>query len=302
MLDSALLWGRTPKVFLGLAFLYGAIDRKDSPLHPILRSLLTVRVSQLNGCSFCIDVNSATLLKRGVSQDKVAAIENWRQSNLFSEHERVALEYAEAVTLGSDAVDPALMTPETHLRDGPFIEDLRQQMVRFASLQLGDEHAAEDAVQEALVGALSNARSFGGGAALKTWVFAILKNKIADVLRQRRRSVDVGSLLQDDERDEDLSTLFDRKGFWRTAERPVAWGDPETALRQQQFWAVFEACLDALPPKQSRVFMMREFIELETAEICEATGMTLSNLFVLLHRARLRLRECLEDKWFSAGA
>jgi AhpD family alkylhydroperoxidase len=84
------------------------IDRKSSPLHPVLRSLITVRVSQLNGCRFCIDINSATLLRRGVSPDKIEALDNWRQNQLFSDKERIALEYAEAVTVRCDAIDENL--------------------------------------------------------------------------------------------------------------------------------------------------------------------------------------------------
>ena len=109
VLDSALLWARAPRVFLGVAFLYGMIDRKNSPLDPVLRSLVTVRVSQLNGCRFCVDINSATLLERGVPIDTVEALNAWQQSGLFSERERVALEYAEAVTLRSDAIGEDLM-------------------------------------------------------------------------------------------------------------------------------------------------------------------------------------------------
>lgn len=110
VLDSGLLWARAPRVFLGVAFLYGMIDRKNSPLDPVLRSLVTVRVSQLNGCRFCVDINSATLLKRGVPVDKVEALHALQQSTLFSERECVALEYAEAVTLRSDAIDEELMS------------------------------------------------------------------------------------------------------------------------------------------------------------------------------------------------
>jgi AhpD family alkylhydroperoxidase len=109
VLDSALLWARAPKVFLGVAFLYGMIDRKSSPLDPVLRSLITVRVSQLNGCRFCIDINTATLLKRGVPVRKVEALDAWQRSEQFNELERVALEYAEAVTLRSDAVSDSLI-------------------------------------------------------------------------------------------------------------------------------------------------------------------------------------------------
>ncbi|GCB05246.1 RNA polymerase factor sigma-70 [Ralstonia sp. SET104] len=188
------------------------------------------------------------------------------------------------------------------LQDSSFIEDLRRQMLKFATLQLGDSHQAEDAVQEALIGALKNADSFGGRAALKTWVLAILKNKIADVLRRNQRLVNASSLLREDEEDEDFTALFDRKGFWEPDERPIPWSDPVASFNQKQFWKIFEACLERLPPKQARVFMMREVVELEKEEICEAVGITTSNLFVMLHRARLRLRECLEDNWFAQGA
>ena len=187
------------------------------------------------------------------------------------------------------------------LADAEFLEEIRRQMIRFATLQLGDSHQAEDAVQDALVGAMKNASSFGGRAALKTWIFAILKNKIADALRHKQRVVNASSLFREEDEDEDFSELFDRKGFWQPDERPVAWANPEESLREGQFWRVFEACLDGLPPKQARVFMMREFIGLDAGEICLAVELTTSNLHVLLHRARLRLRECLENKWYLKG-
>jgi AhpD family alkylhydroperoxidase len=98
VLDASLLWARSPKLFLGVAILYGMIDRSSSPVDPCLRSLLTVRVSQINHCRFCIDLNSATLLRRGASMDKIMALENWRNSSLFDERERAALDYAEGMT------------------------------------------------------------------------------------------------------------------------------------------------------------------------------------------------------------
>ena len=111
VLDAALLWARSPKVFMGVALLYGAIDRKSSPLEPALRSLVTVRVSQINHCRFCVDINSATLLQRGIAEDKLWALEDWRASNLFDERGRAALEYAEAITYS----DPARSTrPSWH--------------------------------------------------------------------------------------------------------------------------------------------------------------------------------------------
>ena len=187
------------------------------------------------------------------------------------------------------------------LSDTAFLNDLRRQMVKFATLQLSNSHAAEDAVQEALIGALKNANSFAGRAALKTWVFAILRNKIADVLRQKQRMVDASSLLREDEESEDFSELFDQKGFWQADEKPATWGNPQSALHQNQFWKVFEACLEGLPGNQARVFMMKEFVELDAAEICTAVGITTTNLNVMMHRSRLRLRECLENTWFQKG-
>ena len=99
VLDPGLLWGRVPKLFASVALLYGAIDRKNSPIDQVLRSLVTVRVSQINWCHFCVDINSATLAARAGSMDKVEQLEQWRESGLYTDKERVALEYAEAVPI-----------------------------------------------------------------------------------------------------------------------------------------------------------------------------------------------------------
>jgi AhpD family alkylhydroperoxidase len=106
VLDPGLLWGRSPLVFAGVASLYGALDRRSSPLAAALRSIVTVRVSQINHCAFCIDINSATLAKRGVPLEKVNAVAAWQDSALFDDDERLALEYAEAMTL--NGVDDGL--------------------------------------------------------------------------------------------------------------------------------------------------------------------------------------------------
>jgi RNA polymerase sigma-70 factor (TIGR02943 family) len=205
----------------------------------------------------------------------------------------------------NEIVEPNDAKPEPEntslLSDTEFLENLRRQMLKFATLQLSNSHLAEDTVQEALIGALKNASSFGGRVALKTWVFGILRNKIADALRQKQRLVNVSSLLREDEDEEDFAALFDAKGFWQTDERPVGWSNPEESMREGQFWRVFEACLENLPGHQARVFMMREFVELDSHEICATVGITVSNLNVMLHRARLRLRECLENRWFVKG-
>lgn len=106
-LDASLMWARVPRLFIAIAHLYGVLDRRSSPISPALRSLVTVRVSQLNGCRFCIDLNSYTLMKRGVPLEKVGELATWQDSDRFSEVERLALEYAEAMTLSGREVDEA---------------------------------------------------------------------------------------------------------------------------------------------------------------------------------------------------
>ncbi|WP_028669238.1 RNA polymerase factor sigma-70 [Saccharospirillum impatiens] len=192
---------------------------------------------------------------------------------------------------------PVEKSPANHLTDPAFLADLRRQMLKFAVLQLDNEAQAEDAVQEALVGALKNVASFERKAALKTWVFAILKHKITDLLRYRQRWVDVEKHRELPD-EESLPSVFDTRGFWHQDDRPNRWAQPVEAIDDAHFWRVFEACLEDLPPAQGRVFMMREFIELDSDEICQSVDITTSNLHVLLHRARLRLRRCLEMHWF----
>jgi len=189
------------------------------------------------------------------------------------------------------------------LWDPAFLAQLRRDMVRFAQLQLRDPAGAEDAVQEALAAALSGQGRFSGQAALKTWVFAILKNKIVDTLRLRQRMATITPLVADDKDEEDdFAVLFNTRGHWRAEDRPHAWGDPETTLAQQQFWAVFEACLTRLPDSVARVFMMREFLDFDTPGICQELAITTSHCHVILHRARMRLRLCLEQRWFTTEA
>lgn len=109
VLKPGLLWARVPRLFAAVAALYGVLDRKKSPLSPELRSLVTVRVSQVNWCAFCVDVNAMTLAKRAGSMDKVEALDNWQHSDLFNAQERIALEYTEAVTYSDRQVTPELM-------------------------------------------------------------------------------------------------------------------------------------------------------------------------------------------------
>lgn len=186
------------------------------------------------------------------------------------------------------------------LADDAKTEALRIEMLRFATLQLRDTALAEDAVQESLLAAYAAASQFEGRSRFKTWVFSILRNKIVDVLRERglhaaRHSMDEAGA------DKTLDQEFDDRGYWRPDRRPAAWGQPEEALDSDQFWSAFEVCLDQLPEAAARVFMMREFTGLETAQICAELTITESNCWVILHRARLRLRRCLEQSWVNRG-
>lgn len=191
---------------------------------------------------------------------------------------------------------PAQQRGQAELIDAVFVAELRQQMVKFATLQLRDRHQAEDAVQEALLGAINNGATFQQRSAFKSWVFGILKNKIIDILRQQRRTIAISQLGDDD--DSSLDLLFDKHGHWDVSQRPVAWGSPTQASHNAQFWRVFECCLENLPESQARLFMLREMFELTSAEICATLDISVSNLHVQLYRARLRLRECLENRWF----
>ncbi len=189
------------------------------------------------------------------------------------------------------------MTEPEFLRQ---VQALRPQLLRFAQHQLRNAAWAEDAVSETVVAALERPQSYAGAAALKTWLVGILKHKLVDQIRRHGREVLAADLAQpaEDDGGADLDELlFDAQGHWR--EPPADWGAPGVLLAQKQFMAVLETCVERLPGQQGRVFLMREWLELDTAEICEQTGVNAGHLFVLLHRARLRLRECLQLHWFA---
>ena len=174
------------------------------------------------------------------------------------------------------------------------LEKLRPQLLKYAALQLRNAAWAEDAVSETLLAALERPQGFAGQSQLKTWLIGILKHKLVDQIRRNSKEM---SVTADDGQDLD-EQLFHPDGHWR--EMPQDWGDPEHCLRQLDFMRVLEACVEHLPGLQGRLFMMREWLELDTEEICKALDISATNLWVMLHRARLRLRECLQLNWFGA--
>jgi RNA polymerase sigma-70 factor (ECF subfamily) len=172
----------------------------------------------------------------------------------------------------------------------------RLYLLRYARLQLRNDAWAEDAVSETLLAALSKPHSFGNRSQLKTWLVGILKHKVIDTLRQRQREVSLAT--DDGDGSEELEALaFKADGHF--VNEPADWGDPEQELNSRQFFAILEACAEKLPPAMARVFLMREWLELPSDEICKELQLTATNLYVQLHRARLRLRECLELNWFG---
>jgi len=171
------------------------------------------------------------------------------------------------------------------------VERERAYLLRYATLQLRDAHAAEDAVQDTLVAALAGEASFAGRSNLRTWLTGILKHKIIDAIRRSSREAPIEGDAAEIER------LFAEDGHW--ARPPGAWADPDAALEQQRFFAALQACLERLPQKIAQAFMMREHLGLETGEICKELAITPTHCWVLLYRARMALRECLEKDWFG---
>lgn len=176
------------------------------------------------------------------------------------------------------------------------LADLHQPLLRFAKLQLRNDSAAEDVVSETLLAILEKPENFEGRSSLRTYATGILKFKIIDLMRKRGREVHIEPL-DEQSIDDAIDALFAQDGHWQ--EEPPVWQQPDQALEQVQFFDRLQACLDRLPAKIGRVFMMRECLEREVEEICTELGITSNNCGVMLYRARMQLRECLDIRWFQ---
>ena len=183
-----------------------------------------------------------------------------------------------------------------HAPDGEELEQLRAYLLRYAMLQLRDPALAEDAVQETLLAALDSRSGFSGQSAYRTWAVGILKHKIIDLTRKNAREQPFATDKDESESDA-IDALFEANGSWR--ERPPRWGDPEKSFEDKKFWQALERCLESMPERTARVFMMREVMDRTSDEICKDLTITPTNLWVILHRARLSLRECLNVNWFG---
>ena len=177
---------------------------------------------------------------------------------------------------------------------------LQDYLLKFARLQLRNDAWAEDAVSETVLAALAKPQSFGNRSQLKTWLVGILKHKVVDALRHHHREVSGLDDSEDAQADPLDAIAFKADGHF--AEQPADWGNPEQQASSQQFFEILEACASKLPATQGRLFLMREWLELSSEEICKELQLTPTNLYVQLHRARLRLRECLELNWFMKAS
>jgi RNA polymerase sigma-70 factor (ECF subfamily) len=167
-------------------------------------------------------------------------------------------------------------------------------LYRYALTRLNQAQAAEDLVQETFLAAFQARDRFAQASSERTWLVGILKHKIIDHLRRKQREQPLSTFAATDSI---FDELFDSRGHWKKSVRPAP--NPSAAFERQEFWAAFTGCLSKLPDRLAHAFVLREMDEEDTAEICKALEITPTNLWVMLHRARLRLWRCLEIHWFG---
>jgi RNA polymerase sigma-70 factor (ECF subfamily) len=172
-------------------------------------------------------------------------------------------------------------------------------LYRFALLRLRDPKLAEDVVQETLLSALQGRDRFAGDSSERTWLIGILKHKVVDCFRKSSRESPVENAAQFEE---GMEEVFDETGHWKPGEvwRPAEWSaDPGLLFERKAFWVALDQCLSKLPPQMAHVFSLREIDGVDSDEICLVLKISSSNLWVLLHRARMQLRKCLEVHYFG---
>jgi RNA polymerase sigma-70 factor (ECF subfamily) len=174
-----------------------------------------------------------------------------------------------------------------------WVELYGNAMYRYALVRLSDPEIAQDIVQETLVAALDAYQRFEGKSSVKTWLIAILKRKIVDHFRRAKNHQQVDNF---DEAAAGIDRMFDDTGHWSA--KPNEWDvNPVKAYEQQEFIDILYQCISELPDRLAEIFMLREFEEMSTVQICRELEITESNTWVMLYRARMRLRRCLENNW-----
>lgn len=179
---------------------------------------------------------------------------------------------------------------------------LRLRLMRHARVAVFDPTLAEDLVQETLLAIVEQESRYRGQASLTTWGMAILKNKIADWYRspQRTRFVQPAQDDSDIELNDGIDALYDAQGSYIQA--VPSWQQPENQTEQRQMFTIMEQCVDRLPRQMGRIFMMREWLGFETTEICSRQNLSAENCRMILHRARMGMRGCMQHNWLGAKA
>jgi len=176
-----------------------------------------------------------------------------------------------------------------------WVDEHGDALYSYALSRLRNSASAEDVVQETFLAALRSQDRYSGNSSPRTWLIGILKHKIVDLIRKesREQPLDEIEMLEASE-----EMFFDRKGHWRVA--PADWqAHPDKIFEQKEFMAVLACCLDHLPDRLRRLFVLRELEAQESEEICKLLEITPTNLWVMLYRARMRLRGCLTENWFG---
>jgi RNA polymerase sigma-70 factor (ECF subfamily) len=172
-------------------------------------------------------------------------------------------------------------------------------LFRFALLRVQNESLAEDMVQETLLAALSARHQRVGQSSERTWLTGILKHKIIDHFRRswREQPLDDDDAVADLQGEADMNEFFAGDGHWDV--RPASWGNPSKELEQHQFFDVLQGCIERLSPRIAQVFILKELQEMSNEEICNELDTSATNVGVMLYRARMSLRQCLEFRWFE---
>jgi RNA polymerase sigma-70 factor (TIGR02943 family) len=175
------------------------------------------------------------------------------------------------------------------------------ELFRFASSKITDTALAQDLVQETFLSALQAQESFRGDSSEKTWLMAILKNKIIDHFRKSSKAAITISIDEEKAGDSDPHHyFFNEKGHWRKEMAPKAWiSDINSRQEQIDFFSILRGCMNKLTGMGKKVFHLKYLEEKESAEVCKELAISTSNYWVIIHRAKLQLRSCLERNWFS---
>ncbi len=181
-------------------------------------------------------------------------------------------------------------------RIAKLFRDYSDYLYNFAITRVNDEHIAEDLVQDTFVAAIKSIKNFESKSKESTWLTAILKNKIIDHYRKKVNQYKKESI----ETLHDTNDYFDERGSWRVDQRPTDWHlDSGHSIDQKEFYEILQKCISRLNELQRITFVMKHLDDADTEDICKELKITTSNYWVIIHRAKLQLRKCLEVTWVN---